>query len=165
MWKRRCRKEMRKTLLWMWNINWKCTQPNILIKPFYTRTASQPINHSISRVTTRRQFPVEAKLSVGSLKFWKRGQNTARCLFPPKTELGLTEKQKKKTRMRPPPVNTKAGERVVGEGELEMTGEEEKEPGEWWASGKSFIPIIKVQNFIGQLSNHLSVLFRLFRRN
>lgn len=30
---------------------------------------------------------------------------------------------------------------------------------------KSFIPIIKVQNFIGQLSNHLSVLFGLFRRN
>ena len=51
----------------MWGRKWRCTRAKILIKTFYTRSASQPINHSISRVTNnRRQFPVEAKVcSVG----------------------------------------------------------------------------------------------------
>lgn len=49
--------------------------------------------------------------------------------------------------------------------EVEMTERRPKEEEEGEEEGKSFIPIIKVHNFIGQLSNHLSVLFGLFRRN
>lgn len=143
----------------MWNMNWECTQPKILIKTFYTRTASQPINHSISRVTTRRQFPVEAKLC----RRWICGDGGGAGRI---RSLGCSLEMSRIPHHPPHGCFRRRRRRLMGRGQSQTEGS--GRAAGWarrWVSGKSFIPIIKVQNFIGQLSNHLSVLFGLFRRN
>lgn len=145
----------------MWNMNWECTQPKILIKTFYTRTASQPINHSISRVTTRRQFPVEAKLC----RRWICGDDGGVSGAGRIRSLGCSLEMSRIPHH--PPHGCFRHRRRWG-GDRARQGDGCGRAAGWarrWVSGKSFIPIIKVQNFIGQLSNHLSVLFGLFRRN